>query len=156
MIRAILAADTNNGIGKAGTLPWPHNKQDLLWFKSCTVGKIVVMGRHTWEDPKMPKPLPNRYNIVVSNSYIPEGPNLVIRNTDNLSQIIKGFTEDVWIIGGATLLSNTKHLCEEIWLSRIKGDYGCDTFIDLKGFTLKNTNNYNSLNIERYKNEAIS
>jgi dihydrofolate reductase len=157
MIRAIIAADTNNGIGKNGTLPWPHNSADLKWFKNCTNNSVVVMGRHTWEDPKMPKPLPNRYNVVVSNSYIPAGPNLIIRREDNIKVILSSFAEDVWIIGGAKLINNTKHLCKEIWVSRIKGDYKCDTFVNLSGFTLAGTDlKSNGLIIERYKNEAVS
>lgn len=156
MIRAIIAADINNGIGKNGTLPWPHNSADLKWFKQCTNNSVVVMGRGTWEDPKMPKPLPNRYNVVVSNSYIPEGPNLIIRREDNIKDILNSFVDDVWIIGGAKLINSTKQLCSEIWVSRIKGDYNCDTFINLSGFTLKNNNLHDGLIIERYKNEAIS
>ena len=70
MICSILAATNMGGIGNRGTLPWPHNKEDLAWFKKHTEGHIVVMGRNTWNDPKMPKPLPNRVNCVVSNRVI--------------------------------------------------------------------------------------
>jgi dihydrofolate reductase len=156
MIRAILAADINNGIGKNGTLPWPKNSSDLKWFRDCTINKAVVMGRKTWEDPKMPKPLPNRYNIVVSNSYIPEGPNMIIRRSDDMERILKEMHTDVWIIGGANLLKSSLRLCEEVWVSRFKTDYKCDTFIDLKGFKIYNNTEINGLNIERYRNEAIS
>lgn len=155
MIRAIFAADIRNGIGKNNTLPWPHNSEDLQWFKTNTIGSVVVMGRNTWEDPKMPKPLPNRYNIVVSKSFIPEGPNMIVQDSSNLGDILKGFSQDVWIIGGATLLKSTKHLCSEIWISRINKDYGCDTYIDLTGFTIFDNYETNTLMIEKYNNETI-
>ena len=33
MIKAILACDDDWGIGKCGDLPWPHDPNDLKWFK---------------------------------------------------------------------------------------------------------------------------
>ena len=57
------------GIGMSGNLPW-HISADLKRFKELTVGKIVVMGRKTWESlPVRFKPLPNRVNIVVSRDF---------------------------------------------------------------------------------------
>ena len=67
MIRAILACDEDWGIGKAGTLPWPHNPADLKWFKETTSGGVVAMGKATW-DSLPNKPLPNRNNIVITSS----------------------------------------------------------------------------------------
>ena len=48
-MKAILAADTDWGIGKDGTMPWPHNSDDLAWFKECTIDSTVIMGRKTWD-----------------------------------------------------------------------------------------------------------
>jgi dihydrofolate reductase len=68
MIAAILASTNTGGIGLNGTLPWPKHSEDLKWFKEHTSNQIVVMGRKTWDDPMMPKPLPNRINCVVSSN----------------------------------------------------------------------------------------
>lgn len=131
MIRAIVACDDRFGIGRDGTLPWPHNKEDLRWFKRCTDSSIVIMGSNTWEDPKLPKPLPNRYNVVVSdkdlNSF-KQAPNVVVKR-DKVKSFISCIDRDVWIIGGATLFAATWDIVEEVWVSRIDGDYSCDTFI---------------------------
>ena len=67
MIRAILACDQDWGIGKDGDLPWPHNPDDLKWFKEQTTGSVVAMGKRTW-DSLPTKPLPNRNNVVVTSS----------------------------------------------------------------------------------------
>ena len=67
MINAIFAVDYNGGMGINGTLPWPHNAEDLAHFKRLTTDKVVVAGRRTWDDPKMPKPLPNRTVYVATN-----------------------------------------------------------------------------------------
>ena len=65
MIRAILAADKDWGIGKDGTMPWPHNTDDLKWFRDCTLDSTVIMGRKTWDSLPI-QPLPNRKNAVVT------------------------------------------------------------------------------------------
>ena len=67
MINALFASDQFGGIGFNGTLPWPHNSNDLKNFKRLTDGHVVVMGRRSWDDPKLPKPLPGRTVYVATN-----------------------------------------------------------------------------------------
>mgnify|MGYP003323142260 CR=1 FL=1 len=67
MIKAILACDEDWGIGKDGNLPWPHNPEDLKWFKKNTLNQVVVMGSKTWNDPFMPTPLKHRENILITS-----------------------------------------------------------------------------------------
>ena len=125
------------------------------------MGEIVIMGRKSWDDPMMPKPLPNRYNIVVSDRAVFDGPNMILKRSE-VDKYLKLFTDiekDVWIIGGARLLSSTLHLCDEIWLSRISGDYNCDTRVTIPDtFTLYNIEYLKDRNllIEKYKNETVS
>lgn len=157
MIRAIVAADEEDGIGLNNSLPWPHKSEDLQWFKQSTQKAIVVMGRKTWEDPKMPKPLPNRYNIVVSSSYIEQGPNLVV-TLDKLDKILQQVNKPIWIIGGAKLLEHCLPVCKELWISRIAGNYNCDTYLPKykDKFWLKQEIKSNTLSIEKWRNyEAI-
>ena len=63
------------GIGKDGKLPW-NIPEDMTHFKHITKPKendkttfsIVIMGRKTWDSiPEKFKPLPNRYNVILSN-----------------------------------------------------------------------------------------
>lgn len=35
-------------IGKENSMPW-HLPADFAWFKHCTLGKPIVMGRKTFE-----------------------------------------------------------------------------------------------------------
>ena len=51
MIKAILACDSDGGVSRGGTIPWPKNKKDLRWFKKNTTDNVVVMGSKTWMDP---------------------------------------------------------------------------------------------------------
>ena len=130
MIRGILACDDDWGIGRDGALPWPHNPADLAWFKENTLNSSVVMGRATWESKGMPKPLPKRHNVVVSSSMREQDGVEVVRPDIYKSRIVTmNMTDDVWIIGGAQLIASSLNIIDEIWLSRIKGTYNCDTFL---------------------------
>ena len=154
MIRAIFACDRENGIGKTGTLPWSHNSEDLKWFKESTDGDVVIMGRRTWNDPKMPKPLPNRYNIVLTSQDIPAGPNVVLRDIESVVAHATSFEQDVWVIGGKHTFDQLMHICEEVWISRIDGYYDCDTHLnDLSDFELyyKSYDVDKCLRIEKYR-----
>ena len=66
MISAIVAVDNNWGIGYNGNL-LEHIPDDLKYFKQLTSNKMVVMGRKTWDSLPI-KPLPDRLNIVITNT----------------------------------------------------------------------------------------
>ena len=134
MIKAILAATSMGGIGNRGTLPWPHNREDMQWFKQNTEGNIVVMGRRTWDDPKLPKPLPNRINVVVSNTPIM---NYQVRRlhgniVEEVLKLQQQFpNQDVYIIGGKQVYEATSDIVDQVILTRVKGNYWCDTRLQL-------------------------
>lgn len=131
MIRAILACDEDWGIGKAGTLPWPHNPADLKWFKETTSGGVVAMGKATW-DSLPNKPLPNRNNIVITSSsddYNGGGYHYMHFETAQTELVNMNRLQDVWVIGGSQLVEGLLPIIDEIWLSRIPGTYDCDVFL---------------------------
>jgi dihydrofolate reductase len=101
-IIGIVAVDRNGAIGKGGRLPW-HYSADLKFFKQTTTGHTVVMGHRTWLT--LPKPLPNRTNIVLSrNSEIEPQPSLtVMRDVDSVLALERDPTAHIFIIGGATI-----------------------------------------------------
>lgn len=136
MIRAILACDDEGGVSQGGTLPWPNNSTDLRWFKDNTAGHIVVMGSTTWEDPHMPRPLPKRTNILVtSRKYDYPGADGYINGDLNLE--LKDLEASnpgliIWVIGGPNIIKQTLETIDEFYLSRIPGQYECDTFLPLR------------------------
>lgn len=140
MIKAIFAVDHWGGMGYNGTLPWPTHKEDFQYFKEQTINNIVVMGRKTWDDPKMPKPLPNRTNYVVTNNKI-NVPNVRTIAGDNIANKILEIANNfprltVWIIGGPNLLMQTKHIIDELHITHIKGAWRNDCKIELNKFLL--------------------
>jgi dihydrofolate reductase len=100
MIIGIVAIAENLAIGRAGKLPW-HYSADLRFFKKTTTGNIVVMGANTWRS--IGKPLPDRLNVVLSRSDELVVPTEVIKGsrTDDVLDLAKVATKDVFIIGGA-------------------------------------------------------
>mgnify|MGYP003099383655 CR=1 FL=1 len=69
MIRAILHADKNWGIGKNNSLMFSIPK-DMKFFRETTLGKTVVMGGNTLRSFPAGKPLKNRTNIVLSRGQV--------------------------------------------------------------------------------------
>jgi len=140
MILSILASTNSGGIGNNGTLPWPRHKQDLAWFAEHTKGQIVVMGRNTWDDPQMSKPLPERINYVVSSHHVDKEYQHLVRwipgdAVENIKQIQKqNPKKDVFIIGGKQLYDSTESIVERIYLTRVKGAWFADTRIDLEKY----------------------
>jgi len=135
MIKAILACDDTGGVSKNGTLPWPNNPKDLAWFKSCTSGHVVVMGSTTWDDPHMPRPLPNRTNVLVTtrkddypgaDGYISGD---LLKEVKELEDTCPGLI--TWVIGGPNIIEQTLGVIDEFRISRIPGDYDCDTHLPL-------------------------
>ena len=130
VIRAILAHDAMWGIGKDGDLPWPHNPEDLKWFKESTADGVVVMGRKTWESlPR--KPLPNRTNVVISSSPADGADISLSGDLTSSLDYVEGLFEksEIWIIGGAQLLKSSLERIDELWLNNVGGNYDCDTFL---------------------------
>src|SRR5215218_4994833 len=62
-IAMVVAASTNNVIGKNNHLVW-NLPNDLKFFKNTTWGFPVIMGRKTFEEVN--QPLPGRTNIVIT------------------------------------------------------------------------------------------
>ena len=139
-MKLIIACDPNGGIGYKGELPWTNIQGDLPRFKNLTQGQVIIMGRNTWESlPK--KPLPNRFNVVVTSKPID---NATIINDISL-QFYSEYT-NAWIIGGAKLINTNWWCINEVHLSKTFTKYTCDTFFDLlyleKMFTLVSTETF--------------
>jgi dihydrofolate reductase len=135
MINAIFAVDFNGGMGFNGTLPWPHNTEDLANFQNLTTNHVVVMGRRTWDDPKMPKPLKNRITYVATNRPAAYTATFAGDIKENLLQLEQQHPDKiVWVIGGSALLEEARPLLDRIYLTHIKGSFKVDTRMYVKEF----------------------
>lgn len=138
MIKSIFAVDHWGGMGFNGSLPWPHHSEDLKYFKEQTQGDIIIMGRRTWDDPKMPKPLTDRTTFVVTNRPIFGYDNVKTIKGDIVESIRKiaanNPNKTIWIIGGPEILMTTKDLVDEAHVTHFKGQFRVDTKLDLRRY----------------------
>jgi dihydrofolate reductase len=124
-MKLIVACDPKGGIGYNNKLPWTNLQGDLPRFKELTTGKVILMGRNTWESlPK--RPLPNRINVVVTKQDI-----MGVTTLTGLPDKDTMDLSDVWLIGGAKLINSSWHLIDEIHLTRTLAEYTCDVSIDI-------------------------
>lgn len=128
-INIIVACDASRGIGRNGEIPW-HLPADLRRFKMLTEGKVVIMGRKTYES--IGKALPNRINIVVSrNTEYSLEDALVTRSVDDalVAARIHGRGNEIFIIGGGEIYEQSIEFADTIYMTLISKIYeGCDTF----------------------------
>ena len=124
-ISIIVAAATNNVIGRDGELPW-RLPEDLKRFKQLTIGKPVIMGRLTYES--IGKPLPDRKNIVLSAR---KGLNIdgcEVVDTPDAAIRLAGDAEEVMVIGGGGVYSQMLPMTDRIYMTRIDATFDGDTF----------------------------
>jgi len=125
----IVAVDENYAIGRNGDLIYSL-PSDLAYFKKVTNGKVVVMGDKTYMS--LPKhPLPNRINIVMTltdNNY--DGA-ITVRSIKELKEVVKEFnTDDVFVIGGASIYNLLMDNCKFAYITKIKAHEPADTHIN--------------------------
>jgi dihydrofolate reductase len=116
-MNAIFAVDAVHGFGADGTMPWPHSSVDLKRFRDLTTGHTVIMGSGTWHS-KMPTPLPNRRNIVLSSTLVDDRCD-VYRNINHLNMNIQQ-DENVFVIGGAVTLWKLRPYINRVYLTTFK------------------------------------
>jgi dihydrofolate reductase len=142
MVSLIVACDENGVIGNGNEIPW-HIPEDLKLFKEITSKHIVVMGRKTWDSiPDKYKPLPDRFNIVISKNPIDfskyknykKSTFHVTSVTDavDAALFIADDQKDVFIIGGATVYDEVmnRDLVSKAYVSIVKGTHKGDKFFN--------------------------
>ena len=135
MINALFAVDQYGGMGFNGTLPWPHNSADMANFKRLTSGQVVVMGRTSWDDPKMPKPLKDRTVYVASNHPVEHATRISGDINEQLLALEKRHTDQtIWVVGGPNLLMQCADIFDRLYLTHFKNSYRVDTKLNMKQF----------------------
>ena len=101
----IVAASTNNVIGKDNDLIW-HLPVDMNFFKTKTAGHHVIMGRKNFESiPHKFRPLPNRTNIIVTRNKNYSADNCLVTNSlrEAVNVAKRNNEEEAFIIGGGEI-----------------------------------------------------
>ena len=106
----IALADKKWGIGKSGrVLP-----EDKKLFREETYGKVVVMGRKTYESLPNQSALTGRKNIVLTNNvnYKAKDAKICHSVQEVLDELKAYDTEDVYIIGGGEIYEQFLPYCD--------------------------------------------
>lgn len=125
-ISLIVAMSSNRVIGLDNQMPW-HLSADLKKFKAITMGFPIIMGRKTFE--AIGKPLPGRMNIIISRNADYQQVGCVVFGSLELAlQYACRQSEQVFVIGGATLYDAALPIADELYLTEIHQDFAGDTF----------------------------
>lgn len=155
-MKAIFAVNSINGFGTGNDMPWPRNRVDLNRFRRLTTGGTVIMGSGTWASD-MPKPLPNRRNIVLSTRLEDSRCEVYTNITDMLMNI--GEHEDAWVIGGANVLWKMRYIISEVHLTIFNDASTCSITLDtkkyLENFKLVNKETLDDHNYEIWQKSMI-
>ena len=164
IISHVVAMSNNWVIGVNNDLPWSL-KDDLAHFKKYTTGKIIVMGRKTYES--IGRPLPNRVNYVISSTLKDiEGVSIFTSLEDAIEaakiyNLDQESANEVAIIGGGYLFRDSIDSFNKLILTRVDCSIDGDVYypeIDFSNWELissdeflKNEDNQYDFAVETYK-----
>lgn len=124
----LVAAIANNfAIGKNNQLLW-HLPDDFKFFKKYTTGKVIVMGRKTFES--IGKPLPNRTNVVISSKYATRTESDGVIFMPSLHDVVEYFKDEdeLCIIGGGKIYEQALSLAHRLVLTRVNCSPEADVY----------------------------
>ena len=137
----IVAAGTNNTIGKDNKLIW-HLPNDLKRFKRLTSGHNIIMGRKTFDS--FPGLLPKRKHIIITRKKENKNRENVIY-VNSMEEAIRVSAEDPnpFVIGGGEIYKIAMDCSSRIELTRVNHQFEGDTY-----FPEINSENWNKISDE--------
>lgn len=132
-VSMVVAQGPKGEIGLDNKLLW-HISEDLKNFKKITTGKMIVMGRKTFES--IGKPLPNRSNVVITRdeNFKPEGV-IVVNDPMMVFDLALEAEEDLgvddfemMVIGGGEIFNIFMPYTQKIYLSEVDYTGPADAF----------------------------
>lgn len=126
MIRFIVALDRKRGVAKHGYMPWSIPEDEAYFTdKTKSLGGNVLTGGITFREAYLGKPLNDRRNFILTRDTQPiEGAEVV----NDLNGFLNNFKEDLWVAGGAKVFEQVIDQADELYLTQIDADFGCDQF----------------------------
>jgi dihydrofolate reductase len=126
MMRLIVALDRKLGVAKHGYMPW-NIPEDEAFFteKTKSLGGNVLTGGVTFREAYKGKPLADRRNFILTHDATPiEGAEVV----NDLESFLANFKDELWVAGGAKVFEQVIDVADELYLTHIDADFGCDQF----------------------------
>lgn len=127
---SLIAAMTkeNRVIGVQNALPPWKASGDLKRFQRLTEGKVVLMGTNTYRS--LGKPLPRRWNVVVSTSLPVQEGITVVRSLKEGLEVAEVLNPEgeIMIIGGGMIYAEALPLATCLYITEIKAEFEGDVF----------------------------
>lgn len=134
MLSIIAAIGQNRELGKSGSLLW-HLPKDFNFFKENTTGKIMIMGRKTFES--IGRPLPRRKSIVITSQDEWNHDGVItaksfedaLEKAKDFQKDNPEFSEEIFVIGGGDVYRQSLPYVDTIYLTEVAGSFPyADTF----------------------------
>ena len=125
----IVAVDNNWGIGCDNKL-LAHIPEDMAFFREMTMGKVVVMGRKTFES--LPNgALPNRENIVLTRDEHFSAENVIVMGGGDIGyfDMVEWFynnSDNTFVIGGESIYRQALPYCTRAYVTKIDRTFEAD------------------------------
>lgn len=125
----IVAVDSNWAIGYQNKL-LVSIPADMRFFRDETTDKVVLMGKNTLESFPGAQPLKKRENIVIAleKDYKVKNATVVYSIEEALETAGKFPTEDIYVIGGASIYRQMLPYCDVAHITKIDYSYLADTY----------------------------
>lgn len=131
-VSMIFASDRQYAIGFQNGLPWKGYPEDMEWFKQNTMGKVVVMGRKTYESlPERFRPLPGRTNVVLTSNTETFIDAIVSPSVEAVLERFKNEKEIV-IIGGGEVYKSFAPYITKVYQTHIPGFHDNDIRMEVE------------------------
>jgi dihydrofolate reductase len=123
MIRVAAAIDDKRGLATDKGIPWKlpgeqaHERQE-------TKGGNILMGYNTYLEFKVAPPDRNWFVVTDRDHSVREGFTPVL----DLKAFMEHPPEKLWLFGGAGVFAQTIDYAEELYLTRVDGDFHCTKF----------------------------
>jgi dihydrofolate reductase len=126
-VTLIAAISRNGGLGKAGQLLF-RLPEDMAFFKAQTLGKVVLMGRQTYESlPPRFRPLPGRINVVLTTNQGYQAPGAVVVHTV-AEALAAANGQQLMVAGGAQIYNLLLPFANQLLLTEIDAEADADAF----------------------------
>lgn len=132
IVSIIVAYSKNRIIGNEKDIPW-YIREDMQFFKERTTGKIVIMGRKTYESiPEKHRPFKDRLSYVLTRDtdYKIDHSNVrVFHDFDKalFSAKLTAGDEEIMIVGGAQIYELALPYTDRIYATILAEDFTGDT-----------------------------
>ncbi|MBE7083103.1 MAG: dihydrofolate reductase [Clostridiales bacterium] len=128
-MKAIVAVDKFWGIGKNNDLLFSI-PEDMKFFRTTTLNKVVVMGRKTLESFPNGNPLKNRVNIVLSSN-LERDDCVVCKDLSELKEQLKKYDDqDLFVIGGASVYKLLLPFVKTALVTKVDADGQATAFFE--------------------------